>query len=250
MANEVKIPNLETFPREGHKTVPGERVDTNDPPRKGVIRMIAGGSNGGDSHHSRKSQVREAYDITMKEVLDVEAIRYPLIQFGWTERAKADRVNSTLNCFISKAAEKSLPFFKVLRKAKKFEWDTSYEQAFEELKKYLLGLPLLVKPIQGNTLYLSLSTTPQAVSSVLIREDGGKQMPIYYVNKTSGKSDTSSQLVKWVVELSEYDISYIPRTTIKAHALAEFVSEMAGTPTEEAPKAKKWLLYVDGSSTT
>ncbi|KAL0421007.1 UNVERIFIED_CONTAM: hypothetical protein Slati_3123600 [Sesamum latifolium] len=43
--------------------------------------------------------------------------------------------------FISKAAEKSLPFFKVLRKAKTFEWDTPCQQAFEELKSYLAGLP-------------------------------------------------------------------------------------------------------------
>ncbi|KAL0394777.1 UNVERIFIED_CONTAM: hypothetical protein Slati_4443900 [Sesamum latifolium] len=65
-----------------------------------------------------------------------------------------------LSRFISKAAEKSLPFFKILRKVKNFEWDISCQQAFEELKSYLVGLPLLVKPFQGDTLYLYLSTTP------------------------------------------------------------------------------------------
>ncbi|KAL0283246.1 UNVERIFIED_CONTAM: hypothetical protein Sangu_2902600 [Sesamum angustifolium] len=85
---------------------------------------------------------------------------------------------ATVSRFISRAVEKSLAFFKVLRKAKKFEWDTSSKQAFEELKKYLAGLSLLVKPIQGDNLYLYLSTTPQAVSFVLIRVDGGKEMPI------------------------------------------------------------------------
>ncbi|KAL0288176.1 UNVERIFIED_CONTAM: hypothetical protein Sradi_7104200 [Sesamum radiatum] len=54
-----------------------------------------------------------------------------------------------LSRFISKVAEKSLRFFKVLRKANNFEWDTSCQQAFEELKIYLAGLPLLVKPHQG-----------------------------------------------------------------------------------------------------
>ncbi|KAL0405248.1 UNVERIFIED_CONTAM: hypothetical protein Slati_3838700 [Sesamum latifolium] len=48
---------------------------------------------------------------------------------------------ATLSRFISKAAEKSLSFFKVLRKAKTFEWDAPCEQAFEELKSYLAGLP-------------------------------------------------------------------------------------------------------------
>ncbi|KAL0394415.1 UNVERIFIED_CONTAM: hypothetical protein Slati_4407700 [Sesamum latifolium] len=56
-------------------------------PHKGVIRMIAGGPNGGDSHHARKAQVIEAHDIIMKEVLDVEGMEdNPLIQFGRAEQ--------------------------------------------------------------------------------------------------------------------------------------------------------------------
>ncbi|KAL0427851.1 UNVERIFIED_CONTAM: hypothetical protein Slati_2959900 [Sesamum latifolium] len=53
---------------------------------------------------------------------------------------------AALSRSISKSAEKSLPFFKVLRKIRNFEWDTSCQQAFEELKDYLAKLPLLVKP--------------------------------------------------------------------------------------------------------
>ncbi|KAL0332536.1 UNVERIFIED_CONTAM: hypothetical protein Scaly_2155100 [Sesamum calycinum] len=53
---------------------------------------------------------------------------------------------AALSRFISKAVEKSMPFFKTLRKAKDFEWDIGYQQTFEELKKYLAELPLLVKP--------------------------------------------------------------------------------------------------------
>ncbi|KAL0439557.1 UNVERIFIED_CONTAM: hypothetical protein Slati_2438700 [Sesamum latifolium] len=90
---------------------------------------------------------------------------------------------AALSRFISKSTEKSFPFFKVLRKVKNFEWNTSCQQAFEKLKNYLAKLPLLVKPCQGDTLYLYLSATPQSVSSVLVQEEGDKQMPIYYVSK-------------------------------------------------------------------
>ncbi|KAL0439188.1 UNVERIFIED_CONTAM: hypothetical protein Slati_2401800 [Sesamum latifolium] len=50
--------------------------------------MIAGGHIGGDSHHARKPEVRKAHDVTMKEVLDVEAMEdAPNIQFGRAERS-------------------------------------------------------------------------------------------------------------------------------------------------------------------
>ncbi|KAL0400298.1 UNVERIFIED_CONTAM: hypothetical protein Sradi_2373100 [Sesamum radiatum] len=50
--------------------------------------MIAGGPVGRDSHHAQKSQIREGHDISLKEVLDVEAMEEaPLIQFGRAERS-------------------------------------------------------------------------------------------------------------------------------------------------------------------
>ncbi|KAL0462545.1 UNVERIFIED_CONTAM: hypothetical protein Slati_0142100 [Sesamum latifolium] len=69
------------------------------------------------------------------------------------------------------------------------------------------------------------------------------------LKQTFGKPDTSRRLVKWAMELSEYDISYLPRTTIKAQALADFVSEMTEMTIKEASQDQKWLLHVDGSST-
>ncbi|KAL0407936.1 UNVERIFIED_CONTAM: hypothetical protein Sradi_1728000 [Sesamum radiatum] len=122
--------------------------------------------------------------------------------------------------------------------------------------------------------YLYISSTSQAVSFVLVREEEGTQTPIYYVSKVLngaeshyppiekmalalvvtarklcpyflfypvgvrtnpllkqvlGKSEASRRLVKWAIELSEYDISYLPRTTIKAYALANFVFETTRT---------------------
>ncbi|XP_028051260.1 uncharacterized protein LOC114255918 [Camellia sinensis] len=41
------------------------------------------------------------------------------------------------------------------------------------------------------------------------------------------KVDFTGRILKWVVELGQYDIKFRPRTTIKAQALADFVAEFA-----------------------
>ncbi|VFQ98655.1 unnamed protein product [Cuscuta campestris] len=87
-----------------------------------------------------------------------------------------------LSRFLSRSAERSLPFFKVLKKANTFVWDEDCQMEFEELKEYLVSDIVLSKPEPGETLYLYLGISPNAVSSVLIRDDGA-QKPIYYVSK-------------------------------------------------------------------
>lgn len=53
-------------------------------------------------------------------------------------------------------------------------------------------------------------------------------------------------MVAWSIELSEYDIQFIPRGSIKSQVLADFLVEFK-SPTEEATPYV-WLLSVDGSS--
>src|ERR1044072_4391236 len=52
-------------------------------------------------------------------------------------------------------------------------------------------------------------------------------------------------MVGWAVELSEFDIQYIPRGPIKAQVLADFVAEFT-EPEDEVRGV--WILSVDGSS--
>ncbi|KAL0451794.1 UNVERIFIED_CONTAM: hypothetical protein Slati_1157500 [Sesamum latifolium] len=63
------------------------KAEVNDPPRKGIIWMIAGGPAGGDSQRARKTQVREAYETKMKEIMNMEPTNdVPLIQFDQKEQ--------------------------------------------------------------------------------------------------------------------------------------------------------------------
>ena len=76
---------------------------------------------------------------------------------------------AALNRFVSKATDKCLPFFKVLRRA--FEWTDGCQWAFKDLKVYLTSTPSLSPSKLSEELYLYLAISPYAVSSALIREE-------------------------------------------------------------------------------
>ena len=59
---------------------------------------------------------------------------------------------AALNKFVSRATNKCMPFFKVLKKA--FRWTNEYEEALAKLKEYLTKPPLLSPLIMGEKWYL------------------------------------------------------------------------------------------------
>ena len=88
---------------------------------------------------------------------------------------------AALNRFVSKATDKCLPFFRVLKK--EFEWTDDCQRAFQDLKAYLTTAPLLSPSVLGEELYLYLAVTPHAVSSALVREEGRVQKSVYYTSR-------------------------------------------------------------------
>ena len=57
-------------------------------------------------------------------------------------------------------------------------------------------------------------------------------------------------MIQWAVELSEFDIKYLPRHAIKAQALADFIAEFTPSHNEsEVVEDKKWIIHADDSST-
>jgi ribonuclease HI len=83
---------------------------------------------------------------------------------------KLTRSLAALNHFISRLAERALPFFKLLWKSDPFSWTKEAEQAFQELKQHLVSLPILVAPEPGEPLYLYIAAAIEAVSMVLVVE--------------------------------------------------------------------------------
>jgi ribonuclease HI len=60
------------------------------------------------------------------------------------------------------------------------------------------------------------------------------------------KPDLAGRMVAWSIELSEFDITFSPRGSIKSQVLADFVLEMTSPPEEEGKLP--WTLSVDGAS--
>ncbi|MCH95530.1 maturase K [Trifolium medium] len=57
----------------------------------------------------------------------------------------------------------------------------------------------------------------------------------------------AGRMLKWSLELSEFDIRYESRKALKAQVLADFVAEMT-SPASPTDRADKWTIFVDGAS--
>ncbi|KAL0391380.1 UNVERIFIED_CONTAM: Retrovirus-related Pol polyprotein from transposon opus [Sesamum latifolium] len=79
---------------------------------------------------------------------------------------------AALSRFLSRGAERGLPFFKTLRKMDGFSWNEECQEAFDNLKEYLSKPSLLTKPRAGEKLCIYLSASEEAVSAVLVRTEG------------------------------------------------------------------------------
>ena len=67
-----------------------------------------------------------------------------------------------LNRFISRSAEKSLLFFKVLKGSENFHWGPEQDNAFEDLKKYLENLAVMTSPcLEQSSCYILQFQAPR-----------------------------------------------------------------------------------------
>ncbi|XP_068476980.1 uncharacterized protein [Phaseolus vulgaris] len=63
------------------------------------------------------------------------------------------------------------------------------------------------------------------------------------------KARCRGRMVRWAVELSEFDILYEPRGSIKGQVYADFVAELSpGSTQQEEEVGSQWVLSVDRSS--
>jgi len=108
---------------------------------------------------------------------------------------------ASLNRFISRSAEKSLPFFKALKGAGNMQWGEEQVKAFEALKTFIENLAVMTSPSEKAELLLYIASSGAAVIAALVEErliEGKlKQVPIYFVSEAlSGSKLLYSEMEK------------------------------------------------------
>ena len=60
--------------------------------------------------------------------------------------------------------------------------------------------------------------------------------------------EATGRLTLWAIELTEFDIKYHPRTTIKGQIIADFIAEFTRDEDKGTEESPQWSIYTDGSS--
>ncbi|GJR52102.1 reverse transcriptase domain-containing protein [Tanacetum coccineum] len=173
---------------------------------------------------------------------------------------------AALNHFLSKSAERSLPFLDTLKKCtnkKDFRWIEVAEAAFLEMKKLVSELPTLTTPKKGETLMMYLAAANEEVSAVLLTERNRRQMPIHYVSRSLQGAETNYAPMEKLALALVYvarrlrrkvrKVGYTP-TEISATAKVpnnprvEDIPEPSNARGDLTPGPKAWRLYTDRAS--
>lgn len=87
--------------------------------------------------------------------------------------------------FIAQLAYKCQPFQHLLDKGVIFRWDAKFQEAFQQLKDYLMSLLVLMPPIDGKPFVLYISATSSILRALLTHHNySRKERDIYYISHT------------------------------------------------------------------
>ncbi|GKE68160.1 reverse transcriptase domain-containing protein [Tanacetum coccineum] len=101
---------------------------------------------------------------------------------------------ASLTKFLSKLAEKSLYFFKTLKRCMKksdFQWTPEAERAIQDMKKCIAELLMVTAPKPKEELIMYLCVNREAVSVVLLAKRDSQQMPVYFISRALQKPEVN-----------------------------------------------------------
>jgi hypothetical protein len=159
---------------------------------------------------------------------------------------------AALNIFISKSAERSLPFLKTLRGTKDFVWGPEQAATFESLKQHLSDLATLTSPNPSLPLLLYIAASHCAVSVALVQEqdrDGkNQQFPMYYVSEvltTSKCNMTELEKISYAVVMASLKLRHYFEAFKVRVTSNRGLGELFRNP-EASARIAKWAAELSG----
>ena len=69
------------------------------------------------------------------------------------------------------------------------------------------------------------------------------------IRKSMNKPEAAGRMIQWAIELSQFDIDYHPKRTMKVQALVDFVTKFTVRDKEKVQdNLERWTIQIDGSS--
>ncbi|XP_063949366.1 uncharacterized protein LOC135152678 [Daucus carota subsp. sativus] len=205
------------------------------------------------------NQIRMDKDDTLKVsfIMDFGVFCYLVMTFGLKNAGAT----------YQRLANKMFKHLIALNKVKNFEWMNESQVAFDELKNYMAEPPLLLNPVDDETLYVYLAVSEQALSAVLVREDGKVQKPVYYVCKVLHGVDLNYSLIEKfamtmiitsrklrpyfqshkIEVLTDQPLSNVIHSPKASGSPGGGGEDKVEEPVEEAKPKEYWLLFFDGA---
>ena len=146
---------------------------------------------------------------------------------------------TALNKFVSRATNKCLLFFRILKRS--FEWTDKCQQVFKNIKLYLSSPPLLSSSKLEEELYLYL-TVLQAAVSVALREEDWLQKPVYFTNRAfRGAEERYPQMEKLAFTLVTAALKLKPN--FQAHTIVVFMDKPLKRAMGNPEAAERMVLW-------
>jgi hypothetical protein len=163
---------------------------------------------------------------------------------------------AALNRFISKSAERSLPFLKTLHGAKYFAWGLEQAAAFESLKQHMSDLATLASPDPLLPLLLYIAASPCAVSAAFVqkqdREGTSRLCPVYYVFEvltTSKCNMTEQEKISYAVIMASRKLRHYFEAFKVQVTSDRGLGELLRNP-EASIRITKWAAELSGDHIT
>ncbi|GJV80403.1 reverse transcriptase domain-containing protein [Tanacetum coccineum] len=156
---------------------------------------------------------------------------------------------AALNRFLSKVAEKALPYLDTLKKCtnkKDFHWTAEAEEAFQEMKSNNRATNLH-DPTEGKRTHGLPISGQRSSQHCYISGKTGETSPNPLRHTITNKPisqilnnrEATGRLAKCGIELEDYSIKYAPRSAIKGLVLADFLADTMAEDNSTQVKASR-----------